>query len=65
MMDPEVTFSEFQLAHAEGRFVSCGEHARNLADWLESGGFIPENMKELNPDRTRSQLIDWMRAYAA
>jgi hypothetical protein len=64
-MDPSLTFADFLLALAEGRFACAAEHASNLRDWLDKGGFLPADMVERNPEITRQQAIDWLGAYAA
>jgi len=62
-MDPEITWSEFQLAWSEQRWSDAAEYAVALADWLESGGFIPKGMEDYNGRYDRAALISWMGSY--
>ncbi len=40
-MDPSVTWTDMAKAVLEDNWLDAEEHARNLLDWLEKGGFAP------------------------
>lgn len=46
-MDPEITYSELREALATGDQPAAVEHARNLRDWFDKGGFVPDGAEEL------------------
>ena len=41
-MDPHATIAEFLRAIAERDTDAMREHAANLADWLDNGGYAPD-----------------------
>ena len=62
-MDPDTAWSDLALAHREQRWDDCSEPAAALADWIESGGFIPADLERQN-FLGRTTLIAWLRTYA-
>jgi hypothetical protein len=63
-MDPEITWQEFALARAEERWDDCAEHAGDLAEWIEKGGYVPETCRTLNPDLNPREVASLLRGYA-
>jgi hypothetical protein len=63
-MDPEITWGEFQLARREGRDVDAAEHALNLAEWIDKGGAVPDEMQRLNPEFGRRHFVKMLMSYA-
>ena len=55
-MDPDTCFADFKLAISEGRGDDAAEHARDLIEWLDGGGFEP---RDSPPD-----LRIWLDAHA-
>jgi hypothetical protein len=45
-MDPEACYREFLDAMRDREWGQAALHAENLADWLRSGGFPPERLRE-------------------
>lgn len=41
-MDPDETFNAMLDAQRLGSFDEASEHARNLLEWLNKGGFTPQ-----------------------
>ena len=55
-MNPNYTFDEFKFAISEERYADAAEHAANLLDWLNKGGFKPSGFPENGNT--------WLEAYA-
>lgn len=43
-MDPKITLRDALLAMEDGDREGAAELLRALADWVESGGFMPSNL---------------------
>jgi hypothetical protein len=41
-MDPDACLVEFRIRLLTGEFNEAREHAHDLLDWLDSGGFDPD-----------------------
>lgn len=41
VMDPTEAFNAMMEAYAEGQYEDAADHANDLAEWLNKGGFPP------------------------
>lgn len=46
-MDPDETFKQLVEALKDGDRATAAELAETLADWIRSGGFVPEVLDRL------------------
>jgi hypothetical protein len=45
-MDPNATYDDFLYALKRGRIGTASDKAEELSDWLNNGGFVPDELKK-------------------
>jgi len=49
-MDPDVCYYETYCLMRDGEYVNAREHALNLKEWLDKGGFYPKKYSRVEVD---------------
>lgn len=56
-MDPTTTYLDIYQNMRNGNFADAREHAKNLKEWLDKGGFYPPNYSKVEVDNYLKNVL--------
>lgn len=56
-MDPDACYYEMYCHMRDGEYVQAREHALNLKDWLDKGGFYPIKYSQVEVDAYLASVL--------